>query len=124
MPDIHDLEIIPRPMHAATDYVYGAAILAAPKLAGFDDEPGAVLATRVHGAVTIAASLCTRYELGVLKLIPFKVHLLLDVAGGVLGLAAPWLFGFAHNKKARNTLLGFALFELLAVAISRKDNYD
>jgi hypothetical protein len=115
------LGIVPRPVHAVLDYLYAAAALAAPKVGGFEDEPKAKLVCQAHAIATFKTSALTDYELGIIKKIPFKVHLMIDAGAAVFGLAAPWLFGFAHNKRARNTILGLAIFELLAVAMSKKD---
>jgi hypothetical protein len=115
------LGIVPRPLHAVLDYLYAGAAFAAPKLGGFEDEPKAALVCKAHGAATLGASLLTDYELGAVRKIPFKVHLMLDLGGAIFGLATPWLFGFAENKRARNVVLGLALFELAAVAMSKRD---
>ena len=114
--------IVPRPVHAVLDYLYAAAALAAPKVGGFEDDKAARLVCTAHGVATLGASLFTNYELGAVRKIPFKTHLMLDLGGAVFGLAAPWLFGFAKNNRARNIILGFALFELVAVAMSRRDD--
>lgn len=115
------MKLIPRPVHAVLDYLYGAAALAAPKVLGFEDEANAKLICTIHGATTIAASLLTDYELGLVKKIPFNTHLKLDLGGALLGLAAPWLLGFSHNTKARNAVVGFALLEIAVVALSEPD---
>jgi hypothetical protein len=39
------------------------------------------------GTTVAVASALTRYELGTLKLIPFKTHLKLDALGAAVGLA-------------------------------------
>ena len=113
--------IIPRPAHAVLDYLYGAAALAAPQVLDFADDQKASLVCKAHGTATIAASLLTDYELGLLKVIPFNTHLLKDLSGALFGLASPWLMGFAGNKKARNAVLAFALLEVAVVALSQRD---
>jgi hypothetical protein len=114
--------IIPRPVHAATDYLYAAALVAAPSLVGFEEDGQAVLAARALAGTTVAASLCTRYELGLLRVIPFNVHLMLDLLAALPTLAMPWVLGFSDNTKARNTFIGFALFEMVAVLLSKRDD--
>lgn len=118
------LRIIPRPVHAATDYLYAAALAASPSLVGFEEDEQAVLATRALAGTTVAASLCTRYELGLLRVIPFNLHLmldLLDLLAALPTLAAPWVLGFSDNTKARNAFIGFAVFEIVAVLLSKRD---
>jgi hypothetical protein len=62
------------------------------------------------GVGTIAYSLLTDYELGLIKVIPMPVHLALDAANGALLSASPWLFGFADDVSAPH--LGLGLFEV------------
>jgi len=58
------------------------------------------------GALTIIVSLLTEYPLGAKRLVPFRIHLLLDVAMGVLLAASPWLFGFADRIWWPHLLVG------------------
>ena len=115
------LRIIPRPVHAATDYLYAAALAASPSLVGFEEDEQAVLAARALAGTTVVASLLTRYELGLIRIIPFNLHLMLDLLAALPTLAAPWVLGFDKNEKARNVFLGFAAFEILAVMMSKRD---
>jgi len=113
--------IIPRPLHAVLDYLWSMALFSAPELVGFADDDAARTVCKARAGGTTAMSLLTRYELGLIKVIPFNVHLLLDLLGGLMGLAAPWLFGYAKNEKARNTALTFSLLELSVVALTRRE---
>src|SRR4028118_1132950 len=119
-----NFKIIPRPVHALLDYLWSAAFATAPRVFDFEDEPAAVGLCKIQGTTVAVASALTRYELGTLKLIPFKTHLKLDALGAAVGLASPWLLGFADNKKARNTVLAFFLFEAVAVLLSQSDEMD
>lgn len=115
------LRIIPRPIHAATDYLFAAALAATPSLVGFEEDEQAVTAARALAGTTVGASACTRYELGLVRLIPFNVHLMLDLLAALPTLAAPWVLGFSDNAKARNTFVGFGLFEIATVLLSKRD---
>lgn len=115
------LKIIPRPVHAMLDYSWGAAISVAPRLMGFDDEKTAGRLLRTVGFLTGAASMLTKYELGAVKVIPYRVHLMFDGLSAAVGLASPWLFGFADNKRARNTALAFFAVEAVVVLLSQTD---
>lgn len=113
--------IIPRPLHTVLDYLWSMALFLAPELVGFADDEAASTVCKARAGGATAMSLLTRYELGLIKVIPFNVHLLLDLLSGLMGLAAPWLFGYAKNEKARNTAIAFSLLELGAVARSKRD---
>jgi hypothetical protein len=115
------LGIIPRPLHAVLDYLWSIALFCAPELVGFADDDAASTVCKARAGGATAMSLLTRYELGLIKVIPFNVHLLLDLLSGLMGQAAPWLFGYARTEKARNTSIAFSLLELGAVALSKRD---
>ncbi|MGI4872565.1 MAG: hypothetical protein ACRYFX_15485 [Janthinobacterium lividum] len=112
---------ISRKQHGFTDYSYIPLALALPKLAGFADENAAVTMTRVLAGNILAGSLFTRAEWGLVKVLPFKTHLVLDVAVGLLAGSSPWLFGFAKNKAARNSFLLLAAFGILAGTLSKPE---
>jgi hypothetical protein len=105
---------IPRPVHAVLDYGYAALFAGAPELVGFTDEETAARLSRVVSGGVALTSLMTRYELGLVKVLPFKAHLAADVAVGLLTLSAPFLFGFSDNKKARNFFVGLGAFSVMA----------
>jgi hypothetical protein len=89
--------MIPARVHGIIDYLTGVLLIAAPFIFGFADGTAAQWLPMLLGAVTIAMSLLTRYELIIAKVIPLRVHLVVDVATGLLLAAAPWLFGFADR---------------------------
>ncbi|MEO8285595.1 MAG: hypothetical protein ABI670_04110 [Chloroflexota bacterium] len=113
--------LIPRPLHAVLDYLWGIAMLLAPQLMGFEGNKAADAYCKARGGGMIATSLMTRYELGLIKIIPFNMHLLLDLTGALLGFAAPTLFGFDKDKKATQAAIAFSAFELGAVLFSKRD---
>ena len=119
-----NLKIIPRPVHALLDYTWSGALATAPKVFGFEDEPSAVKLCKMQGSLVAATSALTRYELGTIKIIPFRTHLKLDAVGAALGIASPWLLGFSGNAKARNTVLAFFLIEALVVLLSQTDEME
>ena len=112
---------ISRKQHGFTDYSYVPLALTNPKLAGFEDEKTAVTMTRVLAGNILVGSIFTRAEWGLVKVLPFKTHLVLDVAVGLLAGASPWLFGFAKNKAARNSFLLLAAFGIMAGTLSRPE---
>ncbi len=105
---------ISRQMHGVMDYTYATLITAAPELFGFKTEQTAATLSRVVGAGVALTSLMTRYELGAVRVLPFKAHLAADVAAGLLTMSAPFLFGFSDNKRARNTFLAMGATSVAA----------
>ncbi len=115
---------ISRPFHGVLDYGYAAAIAASPALFHFQDQPAATILCRAAGALTFVTSLCTRYELGLIRVLPFKLHLAADVLTGILALGAPFLLGFADNERARNTFVGFGILALVVAALTQSDEME
>lgn len=110
-----------RPVHGVLDYLYAAAIAIAPDLLHFEDEETATTLCRSTGLATVVTSLFTRYELGLVKVLPFKGHLAADALTGFLAIGAPWLFKFDGNPRARNTFVGFGLLAFLVVLLTQPD---
>jgi len=115
------LGLIPRPVHGVMDYLWSGALFAAPQLFGFSDDERAVLFCRAKAGTAAVMSLLTRYELGLIKVLPFNIHLAGDALNAVVGLAGPSLMGFDKHNRAHNTVLGFVLFEIGAVLLSKPD---
>jgi hypothetical protein len=112
---------ITRVQHGFTDYSYIPLVSSAPHLVGFTDNKTATTLCYVLSSSILASSLVTRAEWGVFKVMPYKAHLVLDAVGGFTALTAPWLFGFAKDKKARNTFIAAGLFGLMAGLLSKPE---
>jgi hypothetical protein len=112
---------ITRVQHGFTDYSYIPLVASAPYLLGFKDNKTATTLSYVLSSNILATSLLTRAEWGVFKVIPYKVHLVLDVVTGLTALSAPWLFGFAKDKNARTAFLVAGAFGLLAGLLSKPE---
>ena len=113
------MHFIPRSVHGILDYVVGILLILAPTLFGFSHIDTARNVALFMGSGALLYSVLTNYELGLVKLIPFSVHLTLDVISGVLLAASPWLFGFADQVAAPHVAVG--LFEIVAGLCTRRD---
>jgi hypothetical protein len=114
---------IPRPvdatLHGVVDYTAGTLLATVfPRLAGIE---GTRSAGQVRTAAAIHAgySTLTKYPLGIVKLIPFQVHLAMDAAGAIALAATPFVTG--QYKRGRSQWLphvGLCLFELSSLAMT------
>jgi hypothetical protein len=104
-------------VHGVLDYLMGLLLLAAPYLLGFADGSAAQYVPQALGAALLGASLLTNYELGLMRVIPMPMHLMLDFASGALLAASPWLFGFADRLYLPHLILG--LLEVGAALTTR-----
>ncbi|HVF99279.1 MAG TPA: hypothetical protein VND68_05540 [Chloroflexia bacterium] len=116
------IPLIPRPVHAVMDYLWGIALMFAPEALGFKKDGAANAYCKARGGSMVLTSLMTRYELGLIKLIPFNMHLLIDFVSALsLGFLGPKLFGFEKNKEATQVTMLFSAIELGAVLLSKRD---
>jgi hypothetical protein len=102
------MPIISTSVHGYIDYVTGAFLIVSPYLFGFATGGPAQWVAVLIGMAIIVFSALTDYEHGIVRLIPMPVHLMLDVAGGFLLVAAPWLFGFADQVFWPHLVVGVA----------------
>jgi hypothetical protein len=114
------MHIISRRIHGVIDYLVGLVLIFSPKILGFDPSGPESRVMHVLGIVAVVYSLCTRYELGLLKLFSFRAHLALDVVHGLVLATSPWLFGFADRVWKPHLLLG--LLEFAVIAMTRTEN--
>ena len=111
------MRFIPTRVHGALDYLMGLLLLVAPYLLGFADGTAAQYVPQALGVAMLGASLLTDYELGLVRVIPMPMHLLLDLASGALLAASPWLFGFADRLFWPHLILG--LLEIGSALMTR-----
>ncbi len=81
--------------HGILSYTVSSLLLAAPELLRLKDQPAAALPPRAAGAVALVYSAFTDFEPAISRRLPLRAHLALDVVGGTLLAASPWLFRFA-----------------------------
>jgi hypothetical protein len=113
----------PRPidstLHGVVDYTAGAMLTTLfPKLVGVEGTKSE-RQIRVAGAVHAGYSTMTDYRLGLVKAIPFRVHLALDALGAIALGAVPFLTG-QYRRGRRHWAPQAALcgFELMSLAMT------
>ena len=85
-----------RKLHAYIDYPVALGLIVMPFVLGLGaSHPLAQLLSVVTGFAALALTLMTDHETGVFKVLPYRLHLAVDGAVGVVFLAAPFLLGFA-----------------------------
>src|SRR5690606_25480161 len=88
---------IPTALHAMMVYTSAAILIAAPWIFKFNDVGTATWLCVIAGLmITVLISLFTRYEGGLVRVLPMRIHLLTDVVWGVFLILSPWIFGFAQ----------------------------
>jgi hypothetical protein len=112
------MQIIPRRIHGILDYVVALALILSPRIFGFDPDGVEARIPVILGWLTLAYSLLTNYELGLFKVLPFRVHLALDLIGGVFLAVSPWVFGFSERVWGPHLVVG--LIEIGVALMTRR----
>jgi hypothetical protein len=87
------MRFLPTKIHAGLDYILGVALSVFPFVTGVHQGGVIEWGPMLLGHSLIVYSLLTNYELGVLRLIPIRLHLLLDAVGGVMLIGVAILYG-------------------------------
>lgn len=107
-------------IHGYVDYLMGIILILLPFLFDFPD--GAVPIFVALGAGTIIYSLLTDYELGLVRILPMKIHLVIDLVVGVFLIVSPWIFGFTDELLWTLVILGI-LEVLVSLLTAKKARY-
>jgi hypothetical protein len=113
------MRFLPTSLHGVIDYLWGMALLSTPWLFGFTDVPAAKWTAVIFGLGAILYSALTAYELGLIKILPMSLHLILDGLGGIVLAASPFLFGFSDRVYWPHVLFG--LFSVAASLVTRME---
>jgi hypothetical protein len=108
--------------HGYIDYSLGVLLLIAPYLFNFADVNIAMVCAQAIGVLILAQSVLTNYEFGLLKIIPFKTHLALDVVASLFLAVSPFLFSFndfSANVWGPHVVAGVAYFFISLLTDSR-----
>ena len=97
-------------MHGVVDYLSVGTLLALPRALGWSTSVTRLLTNAALG--TLGYSLMTRYELGLVKVLPMTGHLLLDGMSGALLCGAPFLFP-NEDTSVKAALVGLGAFEIV-----------
>ena len=113
----------PRPvdatLHGVTDYTVGTFLMTAfPKVANLEGTESASQ-VRIAGAIHAGYSTVTDYPVGIVKLVPFKVHLAIDALGALALGALPFVTGqFAKGRRHWVPHVALCAFELASLAMT------
>jgi hypothetical protein len=97
-------------VHGVLDYASAVLMIASPWLFGFEPVGGAALFLPiVLGAIQFIMVIFTRHELGMYKVVPIQLHLIIDMFLGFILLVSPFLYGFYHIVFLPHVIFGLLL---------------
>lgn len=103
-------------LHGVLDYVAAINLIVFPFVLNLGtNSPIELWLSVAAGIGLFTYSLFTDYAFGVSRVVPFKVHLLFDVAAGAAFIAAIFIFNFEGLTAAYYAVMGLGVFALVAV---------
>lgn len=104
------MRFISSKIHTIADYLTGLFLLAMPwmynDIIGVTDKWLAI----ITGILIIIMSFLTRYEGGVIRLIPLSTHLIIDMIIGIFFISTFWLFSFNETIRTVFAFVGILAF--------------
>lgn len=115
-------KIFTKTIHAYLDYPVAIALIVLPSLLNLGSvNPIAFWLSVVTGIAAFTLTLLTDHHLGVVRILPYKLHLAVDFAVGVVFVLAPFVLGFGGLEAAYYWLIGGTV---LAVVSMHKPEMD
>ena len=111
------MRFVTRTIHAYLDYPVALALIVLPFALGLGaSDPAALYVSPVVGLAAFALTVLTDHELGLIPVLPYKLHLAVDLAVGILFLALPFALGFAGLDALYYWLNGAAVVTVIALS--------
>ncbi|MDC0659189.1 hypothetical protein N6L27_14390 [Leisingera sp. SS27] len=108
---------VTRTIHAYLDYPVAVALMGLPFLLGLgESNPLALWLSVATGIAAFVLTVLTDHHLGLIRVLPYKLHLTVDLIVGLTFLAAPFVFGFAGLDAAFYWLNGAAVVAVISLS--------
>lgn len=102
-------------LHAYLDYPVALGLIAMPFVLGLGAvNPLAFWLSLVTGIAALILTIFTDHHLGVVRVLPYKLHLSVDFLVCAAFVAAPFVFGFAGVEAAYYWVLGATVLVVVA----------
>lgn len=89
------MKFVTKRIHAFLDYPVAAGLMLFPFLLGLGSSNSVALMLSVWtGVAALILTLLTDHHLGVVRIIPYKGHLIVDFLVGIVFVIAPFAFSF------------------------------
>jgi len=90
-----NIRFVTQKIHSLLDYPVALVLIAMPFLLGLGkSNPLALWLSVGTGVAAFALTVLTNHETGIIKVLPYSVHLAVDFAVGIVFAIAPFVLGF------------------------------
>ena len=115
------MRFVTQTVHAWLDYPVALALIALPFVLGLgNSHPLALVISPMVGLAAFLLTLFTDHQFGLFRLLPYRLHLAVDFAVGLLFLALPIFLGFAGMDAAIYVVNSIAV--VLVIALSSPED--
>ena len=113
---------VTRNIHAYLDYPVAIALMTLPFILGLgQSNPLALWLSVATGIAAFVLTVLTDHHLGLIRVLPYKLHLTVDLIVGLIFLAAPFVFGFAGLDAAFYWLNGAAVVAVISLSAPEQE---
>uniref|UniRef100_UPI004048162A hypothetical protein n=1 Tax=Roseivirga sp. TaxID=1964215 RepID=UPI004048162A len=110
------MSFVTKKMHAYLDYPVAIALMSLPFVLGLGtSNPIALWLSVSTGVAAFILTLLTDHQLGVIKVIPYKGHLIVDGLVGVLFVSAPFIFSLEGTDALFYWINGAAVLTVVSL---------
>lgn len=112
-----DIRFITRKIHAILDYPVAFALMGLPFLLGLgESNPLALWLSVATGGAAFFLTVLTDHETGLIRVLPFGLHVAVDFLVGLTFVAAPFVLGFKGLDAWFYWLNGGAVLTVIALS--------
>ena len=116
-----DLRFVTKSIHAYLDYPVALALMIMPFMLNLGAvHPMAFWLSFVTGVAAFVLTLLTDHHLGVVRILPYSLHLTVDFLVGIVFSVAPFIFGFSGLEAVFYWVNGVAV--LTVVLLHKPEN--
>ena len=111
------MRFVTKTIHSWLDYPVALALIALPFLLGLGvSSPLALTISPVVGVAAFLLTVFTDHHLGLVRVLPYRLHLAVDLAVGILFLIMPSVLGFSGLDAVFYWLNGAAVVVVIGLS--------
>lgn len=110
------MRFITKNIHAYLDYPVAFALIGLPFLLQLgSSNPVAFYLSVITGLAALALTILTDHQTGIIRLVSYKIHLMVDFTIGIVFILAPFLFSFAGIDALFYWINGIAVLSVVSL---------
>lgn len=116
------MKILNSKIHGIIDYAFILLLWVSPTILGLDEK--ATHFSIILGGIHLTLTIFTKFELGLLRIIPFKIHGIVELLVPFLLIGVAFYLGNVENDFSRNYFFGIAASVFLTWLLTDYNSYS